>query len=306
MEGGKEREHCLLLSFRAFRSRLKTGILLSSVGASSWNKPQRVATTICRNTPFPMKRSEQPDGNSSSRSDQTRSSVSGELIAEISGIKIMILVEKQVTKIATWHVSVVDHLCSPLQPALLSLLNCFFVAPAPGPSPSPSPSLKKSRQGEEGGNSVSGGSVTSNEALQKMAVDTDPSLLAQSMRSSVDSIDSSNSSTGNKSVVTGLVAAKSTPVPTKSPYDVAMSASKGGHGARIRLPDKLMEYLNNCVEPDVLWWQNEEGFAFDSTRVQKEFLDRHFEKTKLKSFIRSLNRWYVGLGLVVLLARASE
>ena len=90
---------------------------------------------------------------------------------------------------------------------------------------------------------------------------------------------------------------KFTPASAKSPYDVAVAA-KSGHGARIRLPDKLMEYLNGQVEPDVLWWQNDEGFAFDSTRVQTDFLDKHFEKTKLKSFIRSLNRWYVRRSLV--------
>ena len=75
----------------------------------------------------------------------------------------------------------------------------------------------------------------------------------------------------------------------KTPYD---PHTKGG--ARIRLPDKLMEYLNNEVEKDVLWWQPDgDGFAFDSKTIQKRFLDKHFEKTKLKSFIRSLNRWYV-------------
>jgi HSF-type DNA-binding len=73
----------------------------------------------------------------------------------------------------------------------------------------------------------------------------------------------------------------------KTPYD---PAAKGG--ARIRLPDKLMEYLNNEVEKDVLWWQPDgDGFAFDSKTIQKRFLDTHFEGTKLKSFIRSLNRW---------------
>ncbi|CAB9521966.1 expressed unknown protein [Seminavis robusta] len=66
--------------------------------------------------------------------------------------------------------------------------------------------------------------------------------------------------------------------------------SKGG--PRIRLPDKLIEYLNNEVEQDVLWWQpGGDGFAFDSTTMQSNFLDKHFEGTKLKSFIRSLNRW---------------
>ena len=74
---------------------------------------------------------------------------------------------------------------------------------------------------------------------------------------------------------------------TKMPYD---PHSKGG--ARIRLPDKLMEYLNNEVEKEVLWWQPDgDGFAFDSKTMQKKFLDKHFEGTKLKSFIRSLNRW---------------
>ena len=73
----------------------------------------------------------------------------------------------------------------------------------------------------------------------------------------------------------------------KLPYD---PHAKGG--ARIRLPDKLMEYLNNEVEKDVLWWQPDgDGFAFDSKTMQARFLDKHFEGTKLKSFIRSLNRW---------------
>jgi HSF-type DNA-binding len=75
---------------------------------------------------------------------------------------------------------------------------------------------------------------------------------------------------------------------SKRPYDPA--AAKGG--PRIRLPDKLIEYLNNRVETDVLWWQPDgDGFAFDSAKVQTGFLDKHFEGTKLKSFIRSLNRW---------------
>lgn len=63
-------------------------------------------------------------------------------------------------------------------------------------------------------------------------------------------------------------------------------------GGRIRLPDKLMEYLNKKVTPKTLWWQPDgSGFAFDADAIQTNFLDVHFRGTKLTSFIRSLNRW---------------
>lgn len=63
---------------------------------------------------------------------------------------------------------------------------------------------------------------------------------------------------------------------------------------RARLPEKLMGYLNNDVAPGVIWWlPGGETFAFESSRVQSEFLDIYFRGTKLPSFIRSLNRWYV-------------
>ena len=71
--------------------------------------------------------------------------------------------------------------------------------------------------------------------------------------------------------------------------------TKSTSSGRVRLPDKLMGFLNGqSVSKDVLWWQPDgDGFAFDHDRVQKEFLDVHFRGTKLASFIRSLNRWYV-------------
>ena len=63
-------------------------------------------------------------------------------------------------------------------------------------------------------------------------------------------------------------------------------------GGRIRLPDKLMEYLSKKVLPDTLWWQPDgDGFAFNTDNIQTDFLDKHFRGTKLTSFIRSLNRW---------------
>ena len=78
---------------------------------------------------------------------------------------------------------------------------------------------------------------------------------------------------------------------------------------RIRLPDKLMEYLNKEVLPDTLWWQPDgDCFVFHAEKIQATFLHKHFRGTKLTSFIRSLNRWYgspgascsCALGLVLL------
>jgi len=63
-------------------------------------------------------------------------------------------------------------------------------------------------------------------------------------------------------------------------------------GGRVRLPDKLMEYLNKEVAPEVLYWQTGgESFSFDSKTAQTELLDKYFNGTKLSSFTRSLNRW---------------
>lgn len=63
-------------------------------------------------------------------------------------------------------------------------------------------------------------------------------------------------------------------------------------GGRIRLPDKLMEYLDKEVLPDTLWWHpGGDCFVFDAEKIQATFLNKYFRGTKLKSFIRSLNRW---------------
>ena len=61
---------------------------------------------------------------------------------------------------------------------------------------------------------------------------------------------------------------------------------------RVRLPDKLMEYLNKEVAPEALYWMPEgEAFAFDTEKAQEQFLDRYFSGTKLSSFLRSISRW---------------
>lgn len=73
----------------------------------------------------------------------------------------------------------------------------------------------------------------------------------------------------------------------KIPYEMLLNR-KG----RARLPDKLMDHLNNEELSDVVWWLPDgNSFAMDSQTVQEKFLDIHFRGTKLTSFIRSLNRW---------------
>ena len=73
----------------------------------------------------------------------------------------------------------------------------------------------------------------------------------------------------------------------KIPYEMLLN-KKG----RARLPDKLMDHLNNEELSDVVWWlPGGTSFAMDSKTVQEKFLDVHFSGTKLTSFIRSLNRW---------------
>ena len=76
------------------------------------------------------------------------------------------------------------------------------------------------------------------------------------------------------------------PIATKRPSGIIL------RGGRIRLPDKLMEYLNKVVVPDVLYWQTGGlSFSFDSKTAQTELLDKYFSGSKLTSFVRSLNRW---------------
>lgn len=75
-------------------------------------------------------------------------------------------------------------------------------------------------------------------------------------------------------------------IPVKKPSGIIL------RGGRVRLPDKLMEYLNKEVVPDVLYWQEGgKSFSFDSKTAQAELLDKYFGGTKLSSFTRSLNRW---------------
>jgi hypothetical protein len=49
---------------------------------------------------------------------------------------------------------------------------------------------------------------------------------------------------------------------------------------RLRLPDKLMEFLNKNVAEEVLYWQTGgESFSVDASKAQKDLLDKHFSGT---------------------------
>jgi HSF-type DNA-binding len=116
----------------------------------------------------------------------------------------------------------------------------------------------------------------------------------------------------------GRAGAPESPSPTKRPKtevgaaaaandDAIVAASKGSNmtrsttitkrdcgasGGRVRLPEKLLKYLNHEPMPDVIWWMPDgNGFAYNIETVQEKFLDICFQGTKLSSFVRSLNRW---------------
>ena len=130
-------------------------------------------------------------------------------------------------------------------------------------------------------------------ASSSAASDSGHNNSATKTSSSSDSESSKKSNTENNSKPAAIASASaittSATTSTSPPFDYV---HKGG--GRIRLPDKLMEYLSKEVLPDTLWWQPDgDGFAFDTEKIQTNFLDKHFRGTKLTSFIRSLNRWYV-------------
>ena len=62
---------------------------------------------------------------------------------------------------------------------------------------------------------------------------------------------------------------------------------------RVRLPDKLMEYLNKEASEALYWMPEGESFALNTETAQEQFLDKFFSGTKLSSFLRSISRWYV-------------
>lgn len=60
----------------------------------------------------------------------------------------------------------------------------------------------------------------------------------------------------------------------------------------MRLPDKLMSYLNAEIAPECLYWNDGgDSFSVDISSVQAELLNKCFKGMKLSSFTRSLNRW---------------
>ncbi|CAB9499203.1 expressed unknown protein [Seminavis robusta] len=63
-------------------------------------------------------------------------------------------------------------------------------------------------------------------------------------------------------------------------------------GGRVRLPDKLMEYLNKDVAPEALYWMPDgDSFALDTEKAPAQVLTKYFSGTKMTSFLRSISRW---------------
>ena len=101
----------------------------------------------------------------------------------------------------------------------------------------------------------------------------------------------SSSPGGCKAVSNGPAADTVTANKTAKPNRRAKARSRQSSG-RVRLPDKLLKLLNDESKPDVFWWMPDgNGFAYNTEKVQEQFLDVHFSGTKLSSFVQSLNRW---------------
>jgi HSF-type DNA-binding len=95
--------------------------------------------------------------------------------------------------------------------------------------------------------------------------------------------------------ITNVITAIEMDNKVKIPYEQLLN-KKG----RARLPDKLMDHLDDGGLEDVIWWLPDgKSFAMDSKTVQEQILDVHFRGTKLASFIRSLNRWYANISCAV-------
>lgn len=61
-------------------------------------------------------------------------------------------------------------------------------------------------------------------------------------------------------------------------------------------PEKLMTLLDSGKVKDRMWWLPDgDGFAFKPENFAETVLAQHFQGTKLESFTRKLNRWYVAV-----------
>lgn len=101
---------------------------------------------------------------------------------------------------------------------------------------------------------------------------------------------------------------KKTSIPVKGPKTVPQkqgksttktSKKKSGDGDQKKrsadqhnFPEKLMQLINDNVDPDhVSWIDSEEAVSFKTDGFQEHVLDKFFQGLKYDSFVRKLNRW---------------
>jgi hypothetical protein len=74
--------------------------------------------------------------------------------------------------------------------------------------------------------------------------------------------------------------------PIEAEYNLDLSSAT--------FPERLMELLEEKMEPEALWWLGESDcFCIDPKRFPDQVLNKYFQGTKFESFTRKLNRWYV-------------
>lgn len=82
------------------------------------------------------------------------------------------------------------------------------------------------------------------------------------------------------------------------------SKSKKGDNSGLKtssFPEKIMELLLGGLAPNAIYWLPEgEAIAVDPDNFKDStIISKHFRGNKLSSFVRSLNRWYVRVWLIV-------
>lgn len=63
---------------------------------------------------------------------------------------------------------------------------------------------------------------------------------------------------------------------------------------RSTFPERLMDLLSNEEAKDAMWWlPSGDSFAIQPKKFSESILNKYFQGTKLESFTRKMNRWYV-------------
>ena len=118
--------------------------------------------------------------------------------------------------------------------------------------------------------------------------------IARSPRSIMDPEKPASNSTASKETTHAAATAAAAAISEASaPRESVQPTGLILKSGRVRLPDKLMEYLNKEVSEALYWMPEGESFALNTETAQAQFLDKFFSGTKLSSFLRSISRWCV-------------